>query len=439
MCDYLVGGCGSSGSGNVNLPPYKDPSGNYWDISGIISNIPQVLPYTGGFNLYKGVWGSPSRHHFRTLKAGTSIELSYDNPDGGAADDTNNSIVIKVKQAATGPEDPNEPQVVTAVLPEGIIDCGIIWDNTDKAWEVANYDNGLGISLGATNLIQFIGGIVDVDSLQMTSSFNMSHTAQTNSIYSFGGNSGGIRLEIETGNSATHKLRVLVKDGSGVTLEGQLGEGLISDGDGGVTWGPSGGGATQFFSLSDVNTDEVPLADGMLTYIRNSEVFLTSEPTSGSVAQWDSTLLEWVFVTGVNNNDVLGWNTATAMWGPITLTLEGLSDVDNQGKQDGYVLAWDQTQGNHQYVPITAPANTFEMSYRFSQGDTEVVDLFIDGFEILDYQSINIAFEQVSINGDPFVNLSTLPTIPSGATVIFKITYSLGYNDGVLAIKGGMI
>jgi hypothetical protein len=619
MCDYLVGGCGSSGSGFVNIPPYfvnippyKDPAENYWDISGIISNIPQTLPYTGGFELYKGVWGNPSRHHFRTLKAGSGIELSYDNP----ADDTNNSVVV----TATGG---------TGLPDGGGANRGLIYDGGQGTWEIANYDNGLGIQLGATNLIQFVGGVVGVDSLQLTSSFNMSLTAENNGMYSFGGNDGGITLQVMSGNSSTHKLRVKVKDGGGVTLEGQSGESLISDGDGGVTWGPSG--LTEFFLLNDVNTNQVPLADGMLTYVRSGEVYLTSEPTSGSIPQWDASTSEWVFATGSNNNDVLGWNTATDLWYPITISLANLPDVDNQGIQDGYVLSWNESQGYHEYVaqssgittasnglgitgqdvsivggqyietstlgayfvtseigigspvmgflkgsdnivitdsqtlisrdaagylslsptqptqlvhyvenedlsirseslssnvevyaqdgavilnsvpgkvkinapemiggilsppgygnethilgstasgevrwdekasiltglnlitegeypdyvigidqsgtPVHVPATSIsrgftEISYRYTQGDTEATDLFIDGLEVVDILSLNIDTSQISINGGPFVTLAISQTIPAGANVVFKITYNLGFNSGVLAIKGGSL
>jgi hypothetical protein len=127
------------------------------------------------------------------------------------------------------------------------------------------------------------------------------------------------------------------------------------------------------------------------------------------------------------------------MWNPISITLESLPDVDNQNKQDGYVLSWNQTQGNHQYVPMGGGQTTTEFSYGFTQGDTTVADLFIDGFEVLDLLTVNIALEQISINGSAFTALNIGTIVPPGANVVFKIAYSLGFNDGVLSIKGGSL
>jgi hypothetical protein len=502
MCDYLVGGCGSSSSSPVNQPPYKDPSGTYWDISGIVDNIPQVSPYTGGFKLYKGVWGSPSRHFFRTLKAGSGVTLTYDNE----ADNQDNSVIIS---ASGGSGLPNG----------GTTNRGLVWDQAGAAWEVANYSNGLGIEIAATNLIKFIGGTVNVPSLNMASVGTSILSAPNNNIVAVGGTSGDIVLDIQTGTSTTHKLKVNLRDGAGAQISGTSGQALVSDGAGGVTWGSVGGTVTAsnglgvlvndvrivggqniavgtlgaVFTTSDLTvgatlgfekgTDHLHLAGTYIDLFKNNVGFLTFRETNVSLKAVKNAIPLEIEALGTGSNinikaesgtidlnsvlgkakikapvwadgvtGPVGYGTETHILGSTALgevrwveNTSGLKELPPLGEGDTFerVVVIDQNGDPVTILPSEIGGGggntTTEFSYRFSQGDIEVTDLFIDGFEITEIASMNTNVLRMEVNGGGLNLLQVGDIVPANSTVRFTITYQSGFNEAVLAIKGNII
>lgn len=385
MCDYLVTGCGGSGQNEtidtlIGNPIYKDPQGNYWDIAGIVQNIPKGTGYTA-FNLYKGVTLGPARHMFRTIKAGTGVTIAYDNESG----DVSNSLVISSTGGGGGTTLPT-PTVAKRT---------IIYDITPTAgWEEAAYGQGLDVTLGTPHTISFVGG--DITLSQNTvfkTATGYSLTLQNKATSP----TASISLSESSGN-------IVIRTNNSVGTNGQV---LTSNGTSAVWQTPSGGGSTYTAGQGiDISVGNVISIDGGPINLSQATTISMTGANALSIQNATTSPTVALGITGGNNKLSIRTDNSTGISGQYL-------SADGSG---GTVWATFAPIGIIDYVPGVG------MQFDIVGPNTEVN--FVGGSIDLSSNGLNM-----------FVNAATKKLLLSNKSTLATAYVEVSFDSNRLAIK----
>jgi hypothetical protein len=125
-----------------------------------------------------------------------------------------------------------------------------------------------------------------------------------------------------------------------------------------------------------------------------------------------------------------------------SINIEPSGNLNMRGDQVSITIGDDPAPANQILVQTASNGLEYqypstEFSYSFVQGTTIVEDLFINSIQLtVMNKSIGINTVEISINGGAYALVPIPSTIPASASVLIRITYNGGYNNGVVTFKG---